>query len=204
VALAMSHPLGMGNALHRNPDHEGYAEGACFPMFRRAVFDRIGLYDESLVRNQDDELNGRLVRSGGKVWQSPRARAAYRVRESPAALFRQFFQYGFWRTAVLRRQRYKTSLRRFVPATMLVVFCATVFLALWHGGAWIVTSGILLVFYLTALLVVGLVRAGARAPGVALRFPVAAAIMHLAYALGFIWSLGASPERSAPAGQGRP
>src|SRR5262249_24306710 len=68
VAVAMSHPLGVGNARHRYPDFEGYVESAQFPAFRREVFDRVGLFDERLVRNQDDEFNYRIGQAGGKIY----------------------------------------------------------------------------------------------------------------------------------------
>lgn len=201
VALAMAHPMGMGNALHRDPRHEGYAEGACFPLFRREVFDRIGCYDEALERNQDDELNGRLARSGGKVWLSPTACAAYRVRETPRALFRQFFQYGFWRTVVLRRQGFRTPLRRLVPAAMLALFAASVVLAATSGGAWVGAAVMLPAMYL-AMLLGAAWAADARGPGALLRFVLATAILHLAYALGFIWALVRGLKRPAPPAAG--
>src|SRR5262249_41619552 len=95
VAVAMSHTVGVGNAKRRVPDYEGYAEGACFPVFRREVFDKIGLYDEDLVRNQDDDLNYRLAVAGGKVFISPRAWCSYYVRDAPVPFFRQYFEYGY-------------------------------------------------------------------------------------------------------------
>lgn len=84
VALVMAHPIGVGNAKHRYPTYEGYAQGACYPMFRKEVFEKIGLYDEQLLRNQDDELNYRLAKHGEKVFISPRARCTYFVRETPS------------------------------------------------------------------------------------------------------------------------
>jgi succinoglycan biosynthesis protein ExoA len=184
VALAMAHPFGMGKAPHRNPDHEGYAEGACFPVFRRAVFDRVGFYDEALVRNQDDEFNLRLTRHGGRVWLSPHARAAYHVRESLPALFRQFFEYGYWRTAVLRRHRFKSLPRRFVPAAGLAVFLITVVLAALNGGVWTALAAGLLLLYLVTLLGVGWTLAGVRA-------------------LGFYWALIAGRVRGAAGREGK-
>ena len=89
----MSHPLGVGNALHRYPDYEGYVEGAQFPAIRRWVFDRIGMFDERLVRNQDDEFNYRIRQAGGKIYVSPRVRYRYFVRERIGQLFKQYFQY---------------------------------------------------------------------------------------------------------------
>ena len=90
VGVAMSHPVGVGNALHRYPEHEGYVEGAQFPAIRRQVFDRIGMFDERLVRNQDDEFNYRIRRAGGKIYVSPRVRYSYFVREHIGQLFRQY------------------------------------------------------------------------------------------------------------------
>lgn len=204
VALAMAHPLGVGNALHRYPDYEGYAEGACFPMFRRGVFQRIGMYDETLVRNQDDELNLRLAKSGGKVYLSPGARSVYRVRESAGMLFRQFFQYGYWRVAVLRRHRYRTSWRRFAPVMLLGTFTGLVVAAVTLRGPWVVAAVAFPLVYLAAFAAVGLHTAGLSRTAVALRFPLAVGIMHSAYALGFAWSFcfgaaDARPHRSPEA-----
>src|SRR5262245_13608248 len=94
VAVAMSHPLGVGNAAHRYPDYEGYVDSAQFPAFRRSVFEQVGLFDERLVRNQDDEFNYRLRRAGGRIYVSPRVRYAYFVRATVRQLFKQYFQYG--------------------------------------------------------------------------------------------------------------
>ena len=71
VAVAMSHPLGVGLATHRFPNYEGYVEGAHFPTFRKWIFDRIGNFDEQLVRTEDDEFNYRIA-------PRPAARFTYR------------------------------------------------------------------------------------------------------------------------------
>ena len=115
AAAVMSHPVGIGNAKHRLPDYEGYAEGACFPVFRREVFDKVGLFDENLVRNQDDEFNYRIARNGGKIFISPRVQCIYHVRETPSELFWQYCQYGYWRVAVLRKHHLPASLRQLAP-----------------------------------------------------------------------------------------
>ncbi|MFG5406986.1 hypothetical protein ABXN37_01555 [Piscinibacter sakaiensis] len=67
------------------------------------------------MRNQDDELNLRIHRAGGRVWQSPAIRSAYAPRASFAALFRQFYQYGYWKPAVIRKHRLPASPRQLVP-----------------------------------------------------------------------------------------
>src|SRR5262245_22194158 len=110
VAAAMAHPLGVGNALHRYPDYEGFVEGAQFPAFRRWVFDRVGMFDERLVRNQDDEFNFRIRQAGGRIYVSPKVRYSYFVRERVSQLFRQYFQYGFWRIPVIEKHRRPTTI----------------------------------------------------------------------------------------------
>src|SRR5262249_24092184 len=152
VALAMSHPLGVGNALHRYPNYEGYAEGTQFPAFRRRVFDEIGLFDERLVRNQDDEFNFRIRRAGGKGFVSSRVRYQYFVRERVGQLFKQYFQYGFWRIPVMVKHRRPTTLRQVVPTLFYAACALLALMALWWRHP--LVAGILPGLYLAALLTV--------------------------------------------------
>jgi len=197
VAAVMSHPVGVGNARHRFPDYEGHAEGACFPMFRREVFEKVGLYDENLIRNQDDEFNYRLTRAGEKVFISPRARSTYFVRESPSQLFRQYFQYGFWRVAVLRKHRLPASLRQIVPPLFMSFMLVLAILGLSLPGWWRLAAGALPLVYAATLLIVGAKQCAKSGWRVAVLFPVAASIMHAAYAVGFVWGLLKNPYRTA-------
>jgi succinoglycan biosynthesis protein ExoA len=206
VAAAMSHPLGVGNARHRFPGYEGYAEGACFPVFRKAVFEKVGLFDEDLIRNQDDEFYYRLAQAGEKVFLSPQARCVYFVRETPAQLFRQYFQYGFWRVAVMKKHRAPASIRQIVPAVfvLLLLVSVLIWLALPAWGQ--VMGAVLPVGYGAMLFSAGLYIARREGWRVGLLFPVAAAILHLAYGTGFLWGVLAgkrkrsSIEESTPQG----
>ena len=198
VAAAMSHPVGIGNAKHRHPNYEGYAEGACYPVFRKEVFEKIGFYDEMLVRNQDDELNYRLAKNGEKVFISPRARYSYFIRETPSKLFWQYFEYGYWRVAVLRKHRLPASLRQVVPPVFIASMITTGFLGVLLPGWWRITAILLPCIYGATLLTVGLCHAPRIGWRVGALFPVAAIIMHMAYAAGFLWGLFRNPYRSIP------
>jgi glycosyltransferase involved in cell wall biosynthesis len=185
VAEAMSHPVGVGNAKHRLPHYEGYAEGACFPMFRKEIFDKVGLFDEHLIITEDDELNYRLARHGEKIFISPRARCTYFVRETPSRLFGQYFRYGYWRVAVLRKHRRPASVRQIVPPMAMSLMCVTGLLALSLPGWWRLSAGVLPAFYGSTLLIVGASKVRKAGWHVACLLPVAAAIMHAAYTAGF-------------------
>ncbi len=190
VAAAMSHPIGVGNAKHRFCDYEGYAEGACFPMFRREVFDTIGFYDEKLTRNQDDELNLRMTQQGGKVFLSPRAACTYFVRDSPSGLFWQYFQYGYYRVAVLRKHRIPASLRQLVPIIFFPVMLGMLIGNWCFPPGWGWAGWVLPVVY-GAVLVYGGIGVGVKEGWkTGCLFPLAAFLMHFSYALGFSFALG--------------
>ncbi|UCH64578.1 MAG: glycosyltransferase family 2 protein [Ignavibacterium sp.] len=120
VACAMSSSIGVGNAKHRFPDYEGYAEMACFPFFRKEVFSEIGLYDESLIRNQDDEFCSRLTSKGGKVFISPKVKSVYYVKETPYKLFKQYFYYGLYKPLALIKVKGKIIIRHIVPFIFVI------------------------------------------------------------------------------------
>ena len=82
IAHAMSSPFGMGNSYFRiGADCEKWVDTVPFGCFRRDVFDKIGLFDEELVRNQDDEFNGRIIQNGGKILLLPQVVTDYFARK---------------------------------------------------------------------------------------------------------------------------
>jgi succinoglycan biosynthesis protein ExoA len=115
IALAFQTPFAVGGAKGHALDYEGYLDTVWGGFYRRDVFERIGPFDEELVRNQDDELNYRLIKAGGKIWQSPRIRYSYVCRNSLRQLFMQYYQYGYWKVRVIRKHRLPASVRHLIP-----------------------------------------------------------------------------------------
>lgn len=114
IALAMRSRFGIGAYFHfASEDRE--VDTVYMGMYPRPVLERIGLYDEELVRNQDDELNYRLRKAGGRVFLTTRMNSHYQNRQSLRALGRQFFQYGLWKVRVLQKHPRQMSARQFVP-----------------------------------------------------------------------------------------
>jgi glycosyltransferase involved in cell wall biosynthesis len=185
VAAAMSHPAGMGNPRHRRPDFEGFVESAQFPAFHRWVFDRVGYFDETLVRNQDDEFNYRVGLAGGKIYVTPKVRYAYFVRDTISTLARQFFQYSFWRIPVMKKHRRPTTFRQIVPIIFFVLMLTTLLAGglLRHPALAVAMP----VAYLGGLVVAGLSMLPRHSVGVALLVPVALAVMHVCYAAGMAY-----------------
>jgi succinoglycan biosynthesis protein ExoA len=128
VACAMDSPFG-GVHWSRHSPSAGRVEVDTVPYgaFRPEAFRRAGLFDESLVRNQDDEFNLRLRGAGGKIVLDPSIWIYYTPRGSLRSVFRQYFQYGRWKAPVMRRHGQATSARSLAPGafvTSLVVLAA--------------------------------------------------------------------------------
>jgi len=176
------------------PGYEGYAEGACFPVFRRAALLRTGLYDTALVRNQDDDLNYRFRKAGGRVFISHRARCVYFVRESAGALFRQYYQYGAWRLRVLRKHGEVASWRQLAPVVFYAWLCLSIVLTPVVASALRVWLWAPALAYGAMLVTTLLLSAPTLGWPSALRVPLAMATMHFAYALGFASALFRRPS----------
>jgi succinoglycan biosynthesis protein ExoA len=120
IAHAFHSRFASGGAKYRDPEYEGPVASVPYGCFRKSTLDGIGLYDEDLVCGQDVELNFRIISSGGIVWQSPRIASWYAPRTTLAKLFRQHFQYGFWKIGILRKHRRIVSWRSIVPGSCLL------------------------------------------------------------------------------------
>ena len=126
VAAAYHSRFSTGGARFHDVSYRGWADTVPYGCWRKTTLQGLGLFDETLVRNQDDELNLRLIRDGGRIWLDPAIRSWYSPRSRLSALFRQYFQYGFWKVAVIRKHRLP-AWRHLVPALFVL---ANLFLAL--------------------------------------------------------------------------
>ena len=120
IAAAFQSPFAVGGARGHDPSHEGPVDTVYLGCWPRALLDRIGLFDEELVRSEDDELNLRLTRAGGKIWQSPRIKSKYYPRECLRSLFQQQLQYGYWKVRVIQKHKIPASIRHVVPAAFVL------------------------------------------------------------------------------------
>jgi GT2 family glycosyltransferase len=188
IASAMQSPIGVGNARFRLGDYEGWVDTLAFGTHHKWIVDRIGDFDEELVRNQDDEFNLRIVQAGGKIWMSKDIQSTYFSRGSLGKLRRQYFQYGFWRIRTLQKHKRPAGLRQLVP----LLFVLSLFLLGSAGFVWTPLWFVLTVesiLYLLALTIGALDvgrKSGWRYTPVA---PIIFAILHFAYGFGSLWGI---------------
>jgi glycosyltransferase involved in cell wall biosynthesis len=130
IAIGLAHPFGVGNAHFRIGVREPrWVDTVPFGCYRREVFDRIGLFDEDLVRNQDDEFNARLIRRGGRILLVPEIVAEYFARESMVKLWRTYFQYGYFKPLAARKIGAVMTIRQLIPALFVTTVSAGASLA---------------------------------------------------------------------------
>lgn len=180
IARAFESRFGSGGAASRRTDYSGEVDTVYLGAWPRSELLRLGGFDEAMIRNQDDELNLRIVRSGGRVWQSAAIKSWYTPRASFMALFRQFHQYGYWKVAVIRKHRLPASPRHLVPFAFVAAVLALALLGVVWQPAWWALS-VVLGLYAAAALANALVLAPRQALGVAWSF----VCMHAGYGLGF-------------------
>jgi succinoglycan biosynthesis protein ExoA len=119
VACAMGSPFGGIHWTRHGSSGRGEVDTVPYGAFRPAAFRRAGLFDERFVRNQDDEFNLRLRLVGGRIVVDPAIRTFYTPRGSFRRVFRQYYEYGLWKPAVMRKHGRVASARSLVPGAFV-------------------------------------------------------------------------------------
>ena len=130
-AMNSSFGVGIGN-FRTNIVEEIYVDTIGTPVYRKKIFDELGLFDERLTRNQDDEFNYRVTQAGYKIMSSGNISVKYFVRASFRKLFNQYYQYGYWKVFVNKKHKTITTLRQLAPcgfvSYLLLLLISLIFL----------------------------------------------------------------------------
>ena len=138
IALVTSSRFGIGSYFHYGRD-EAEVDTVYLGMYPRAVFERVGLFDEEMVRNQDDEFNYRLRKAGGRIVLTPAMHSWYQNRQSLRTLAKQYAQYGLWKVRVLQKHPAQMSARHFVPPLLVHGLLLPLLVIPWLPRAGLVT-----------------------------------------------------------------
>lgn len=120
IALMLSSKFGVGNSQFRTNGHSGYVDTVPFGAFRREVFDRWGGYDERLTRNQDNEMNYRIRKNGGKIYLSDEIKFSYYCRDSIKGIADMAVKNGMWNIITMRLCPGSMGIRHFIPLIFLL------------------------------------------------------------------------------------
>ncbi len=191
VTLAMGSRFGLGGAAFRVVRNQQIrqVETVAYGAYRRSVFDLIGGLDEELIRNQDDEFNYRLRRAGGKILLIPSITATYySPRSDLKQLWKQYFEFGYWKVRVMQKHPRQMSPRQFVPPIFITSLIAGPILGLFWPVCLVSSLG-LLGLYISLNLLASFTLAAKAGWQYYTRLPLTFAILHFGYGLGFLKGL---------------
>lgn len=186
ISLGLAHPFGVGTSYFRTGIIEPrWVDTVPFGCYRREVFERIGLFDEELVRNQDDEFNHRLLKQGGRILLVPGVVSQYFARGTLTKLAQMYWQYGYYKPLAVRKIGQLMTVRQLIPPAFILSLFTTACFGLWFWPMHLMLlfniisySALNLIFSIKATHQKG-IRCGLC---LALVFPV----IHVSYGLGYL------------------
>lgn len=187
IAFASSHPFGVGGSMHKiGASKIMETDTVPFGCYKREIFEKTGPFDTDLVRNQDDEFNGRLLNLGGKIYLIPQVIINYTARDTICKMRKMYYQYGLYKPLVNKKLGAPATVRQFFPILFL--------LGLTIGGVVCMIWPLLLHFYTSVLLLylfIGIVVGSmgairAHQPLLALLMPYVFFNIHMSYGIGYL------------------
>ena len=120
IAEMLKTPLGVGNATYRLTTEDGYVDTVPFGCFKRELFERIGGFDERMTRNQDNELNFRIRKNGGKIYLNHNIRVQYYCRDTMRGIMKMGYMNGKWNVITMTLVPGSMGVRHFVPLAFVL------------------------------------------------------------------------------------
>ena len=184
VAYAISTVFAVGGSKVHQENYTGYTDSVTFGAWKRHIFPVTGLFDERLIRNQDDEFHYRARSFGYKIYQSPDIKLYYFPRSSLKGLFKQYFQYGLYKPLVLKKVKSGINIRHLIPALFVLYSLLAITFLFLKLGVWVILPGI---FYMFVLVYFSFINS--KKVTVKINLLAVYPIIHLSYGLGSILGL---------------
>ncbi len=148
IAKMLSSKFGVGNSQFRTNGESGYVDTVPFGAFKREVFSKYGGYDERLVRNQDNEMNFRIRKNGGKIYLSDDIHLSYYCRDSIKGISDMARKNGMWNVITMKLCPGSMGWRHFIPFLFVASILGLGVLGMLHSAFWMLL-GLELALYLT-------------------------------------------------------
>lgn len=205
IAIGMSHPFGVGTSYFRIGTAEPrWVDTIAFFCIRKSTFDRVGLFDEELIRHQDGEFNARLIKAGGRILLIPDVVSYYYARSTLHQVGRMFYQYGYFKPLVAKKLGRFMTVRQLIPPGFVLGLVASAIAALLWKPALILLA-LVAGSYTAVVLGAAVQTALKEGPATGLAFVTVLPTIHVSYGVGF-WrrvielllpTRARSPERAA-------
>lgn len=186
ISLVLSSPFGVGNSSFRVSEEEGYADTAVYGLYEKAIFEKVGYFDETMVRNQDIEMHSRIKKAGGKFYFNPDIKSTYYTRNTVKKLLKQAFGNGQWNMVLLKKGSGALSIRHIVPFVFVVSGIGAIILGFIYHFFWYIGLAVLLLH-----LAIGLYFSYKKTKNIEqlVKMPFLFLSLHISYGLGYLKGL---------------
>lgn len=188
ISLATSNIFGVGNSKFRISSKAEYVDTVPFGAFRKEVFDRIGLYNENLVRNQDIELNSRIIKNGGKIYLNPEIKCYYHNRSNIKELWEQNFKNGMWNIYTTSISSDSLSSRHFIPLLFIASLLSSCLISCFMSFGKIILLGVVIPYFLLTIFFSAKIAINNQIRLMIL-LPNLFFILHTSYGFGSLWGI---------------
>ncbi|MBE0426211.1 MAG: glycosyltransferase family 2 protein [Nitrospirae bacterium] len=186
IAMGISHPFGVGNVYFRiGSKTPRLVDAVPFGCYRREVFEKIGFFDEDLIRNQDDEFNLRLIKNGGKILLVPEVVSYYYARDSLKKLWKMYYQYGYFKPLVAKKIGAVLTWRQLIPAAFVSSLIFFGLFSLFFKSFLLIFLPIIL-SYLFVNIGFSFMTAVKKGFKYCFTLPVVFGVLHFSYGLGYL------------------
>ena len=127
--------FGGGLSPYRYSDKKQFVKTVAFGCYKKEALIRAGGFDENLVKNQDNDINKRIIQNGGKILFDPDINFYYYVRDSIKGIFGQMYGYGYWEAKLIKKRKSQLSIATLVPAFFAVYTLLAILLLIIRGTA---------------------------------------------------------------------
>lgn len=187
IAEALGSSFGVGNSMFRIGITEDIeTDTVPFGCFRKEVFDKVGLYDTELIRNQDDELNARIINHGGKIVLLADVIFDYYARDTYAKLYKMYYQYGLYKPLVNKKLGNPATLRQFIPPLFVIGIVLGGILSILVPYLYIPYIAILLLYLIVGTTIGVRIAKNNKRFSLIFLMPLTFVILHTAYGIGYI------------------
>ena len=184
VAASYYSKFALGARKLHDPQYEGDVDTVYLGSFKRETLLNMGMYDENLHRNEGRDLDFRIVKNGGRVFLTPKIRTYYYPRDSIEGVFRQYFEYGYGKIALIKKHKRPLNLLQLVPfAFLLFLIVGAVISSVNMYFRYFYIA--MLILYLCFDAVFSISNRHIKGAGQKLLLMAVHFIIHMAYGLGF-------------------
>lgn len=184
VAASYYSKFALGGGKIHDPTYEGYSDTVYLGAFRRETLLNIGMYDENMFKDEGEELDLRIIKSGGKMFLTPNIRSYYYPRKSLSGLFRQYFEYGEWKVRLIKKHKRPARIAQLAPFGF-VLFIASGAPLLEVKSYFKYAYFSVLLLYLALDVFFSMVNSHSKGAAQKLSIMIVQFVFHIAYGLGF-------------------